>query len=160
MTYFKDWGSPEFEESLGLAIQDAYAGLEWPSEELNLPAEYETIHLDVVENVSNIQVVDVRQLPDSRFLMSAEACLVCIFDVFIYKPDYFLIEDDPRISVFDPDWNRHYLLAELNLSMQSNLDIVLDASDRERLELEVLSVEPIIPEDERIEVASRHRYRR
>ena len=162
MTYFKfkDWGSADFEEALQLAIQDTYAFREWTSEELSLPAEYEDIRLDMVEEVSGIRTVDVRRLPGSNRLVRLEAHLVCNFDVFIYKPDYVFVEDDPRLSIVNPYWNRHYMRGEISLPIQGIIRVILDNSDSQQSKIEVLSVTPIIS-DERIEVSTRrHRYRR
>ena len=162
MTYFKfkDWGSTDFEEALRLAIQDTYAFREWTSEELNLPAEYEDIHLDMVEEISDIHIVDVRRLPGSNRLVRLEAHLVCNFDVFIYKPDYLFVEDDPRLSIVNPYWNKRYMRGEITLSLQGVIRLILDNSVSEHSKIEVLSVGPIIPDDERLQTTSRRRYRR
>ena len=159
MTYFVNWNSPEIEESFGLAIADAYIGKEWHSEDLNLPAEFEDIHLDMVEEVSDIDVVDVRRLTDSMYLMSVEAHLACNFNVSIFKPDYFLFEDYPGLSVTDFDWNKRYLLATVSVSMLSDISLALDTSDSRRRKIEILWVKPIISEDERLEASSRRRYK-
>ena len=162
MTYFnfKDWGSADFEEALQLAIQDTYAFREWTSGELNLPGEYEDIHLDIVEEVSDIRIVDVRRLPDSNRLVRLEAHLVCNFDVFIYKPDYVFVGDDPRLSIVNPYWNRHYMQGELSLPIQGIIRLILDSSDSQQSKIEVLSVMPIIS-DEHLEAPTRRsRYRR
>ena len=153
MTYFKfkNWGDADFEEALQLGIQDEYAFKEWPPEDLNLPREYEDIRLDMVEEVSDIKKVDVRLLPDDRRLVRAEAHLVCNFEVFIFKPNYFLVDDDPRLSVTDHDWNKHYMRGEVTLSLQGIIRLILDKSDSEQSKIEVLSVQPIIPEDERLD---------
>jgi len=159
MTYFKfkNWGSADFEEALQLAIQDAYAFREWTSEELNLPAEYEDIRLDVVEEVSHVDVVDVRRLPDDRRLVRIEAHLVCNFDVFVFKPDYIFVEDDPRLSIVNPYWNKRYMRGEITLSMRGTIRLVLDNSDGNYRRIEVLSVKPIIPDDDRLETTGRRR---
>ncbi len=161
MTYyeFRHWGSPEFEEALALSIQDTYAFREWTSEELNLPAEYEDIHLDLVEevSVSYEQEADVRQLSDSKRLVSIEAHLVCNFDVFIYKPDYIFVEDDPRLSIVNPYWNKRYMRGEITLRLRSEIMLVLGISDSEWRRLEVLSVTPVFADDDRLEMTSRRR---
>ena len=161
MTYFRHWDSPEFEEALGLAIQDSYAFREWTSEELNIPAEYEDIHLDAVEEASYEKVIDVRRLPDGRRLVSINAHLVCNFDVFIYRPDYSFVEDDPRLSVVNPYWSKRYMRGEITLPLRSEIMLVLDISNPEQRRIEVLSVTPMISDDEWLEVPSRRRrYRR
>ena len=149
MTLFRYLEKPEFEGTIGLAIQEAHIGVEWSSEELNLPEEYEDIHMETVEEISDIKVVGVRMFPDGGRLARVEAHLICNFDVFIFKQNYFLVDDDPRLSIIDRDWNKHYMRGEITLSMQSSIMLVLDKSDSEQSKIAVLSVQPIIPDDER-----------
>ena len=151
MTSLRYLEKPEFEETIGLAIQRAHIGVEWSPEELNLPAEYEDIRLDVVEEVSDIQVVGVRLFPDGGHVVSVEGHLVCNFEVFIFKPNYFLVDDDPRLSIIDRDWSRHYMRGQIMLSAQSKIILVLDESDSEQGKISVLSAQPIIPEEERLD---------
>lgn len=159
MTYyeFRHWGSPEFEEALALSIKDTYAFREWSPEELNLPAEYEDIQLDMVEEVSYEQEIDVRRLSDSKRLVSIEANLVCNFDVFIYKPDYVLVEDDSRLSIVNPYWNKRYMRGEITLPLLSEIMLVLDISDSGQRRLEVLSVTPKFADDNRPTITGRRR---
>lgn len=149
---------PNAAETMGLAIQEAYDRTEWSPEELNLPAEYEGIHLDTVEEVSGIIVVDVRRLPDDRRLVSVEARLVCNFDVFIYKRDYPFVQDDPRLSIVNPYWNSRYMRGEISLPFQSVVRLILDNLGYQQREMEVLSVEPIIPDNERLDATHYLRY--
>lgn len=147
---------PSIQEPVSLAIQDTYAGVEWNHDDLGLSWEYETLYLDIVENITNINLVDARKLPDGKSLMAIEADIDCIFDVFIFKADFFQIEDDPRLAVIDPDWNDHYFQAEIILALHANISLVLDNSDNGQPQFEVLSVEPILPEEERIVPTRRH----
>ena len=161
MTSLRELENTESAEAVGLAIQDAYDRTEWSSEELNLPAEYESIHLDMVEDVSDIKVVDARQLPRERYLVRVESRLVCNFDVLIHKRDYPLVEDDPRLYIVNPFWNRHYIRGEIDLQFRASINLVIKLLDSREFDIRVLSLEPIIPDDERLDMSSRRRrYRR
>lgn len=151
MTLFNVFEKPGIVETIGLALQDAYAGVEWSPEKLNLSGEYETLYLNTVEDISDMEVVDARILPDGRFLVSIEANLDCNFDVFIYKMDFLLVQDDPRLSIIDSDWNKHYLFADIALPLRSNINLVVDTSgsDSEKPNIEALYMKPIISGDER-----------
>ena len=148
---FEQWGGTDFVEALKLAIQDTYAFREVSAKEFNLPEEYEDIHLETVEEVSDINVVDVRLFTDDKRLVNIEARLGCNLEVFIFKPNYYFVEDDPRLYIANSDWNKHYMRGELHLSLQSDLRLMLDKSDPERQTIAALSIEPIIPDDQRLD---------
>ena len=148
---FKQWGGTDFVEAFKLALQDTYAFREVSAEEFNLPEEYEDIHLETVDEISDINVIDVSQFPDDKRLVSIEARLGCNLEVFIFKPNHYFVEDDPRLSIANSDWNKHYMRGELYLSLPSRVRLMLDKSDSEKQKMAALSIEPIIPEDERLD---------
>ena len=121
------------------ALHSAYVGTEWHSGDLDLPAEYETLYLDVVEDVSNIYVLDIRELSSSQLLVKIRAELACTFSVFMFKGDWYILEDD-RLEVYDTDWNDHYVLGSVTLSLECELDLDLDVTDPGQYEVEVLSI--------------------
>ena len=148
---FKQWGGPDFVEALKLALQDTYAFREVSAKEFNLPEEYEDIHLETVEEVSDVNVVDTRLFPDGGYLVSIKAHLVCNLEVFVFKPNHYFVEDDPRLYIANSDWNKHYMRGELDLSMQGSILLMLDKSDPERQKIAAFPIEPIIPDDERLD---------
>lgn len=150
---FKQWGGPDFVEALKLALQDTYAFREVSAKEFNLPEEYEDIHLETVEEISDINVVGTGQLSDDKRLVSIEARLGCNLEVFIFKPNHYFVEDDPRLQIANSDWNKHYMRGELYLSLPSRVRLMLDKSDPEREKIAALSIEPIIPDDQRLDRA-------
>ena len=133
-------GGINLEDSIGLILQDACSGKEWEPPELGIPWEYESPTLDMVEGVSGLTVLDIRQLDSSQVLVKVEADVNGSFGVFVYKPDWY-ISDDPKLTVVDSDWNDHYVWAEITLSLHCNLDLVIDASNPEQQVVRDVSVE-------------------
>lgn len=160
MTSFRDLENPDNAETIRLSIQDAYDRIEWSPEELGLPVEYESIHLDRVEDISDIRVVDARRLPNERFLVGIESRLVCNFNVLIHKRDYPVVEDDPKLYIVNPFWTRHYMSGEIDLHFQANINLVIENLDTLSFDIRVLSVQPVISDDDRLEMASRRRRHR
>ena len=70
------------EDAVGLIIQEACLGREWEPLELRLPWQCESPTLDIVEGVSDLTFVDIRQLPPSRILIKMEAKIEGYFGVF------------------------------------------------------------------------------
>ena len=128
------------EDSIVLMLQDACSGKKWDHQELGIPWEYESPTLDVIESISGLTVVDIRQLPSSQILVKIEAKIHGEFEVFVYKSDWYIL-DDPRLTLIEPDWNDHYVWAEITLSLHCNLDLVIDTSNPEQQKVQDVSVE-------------------
>lgn len=62
----------------------------------------------------------------------AEASAVTV-DVFIFKSDYYALgeEESARYSVWDGDWNEHYIWAqaEIDVEVESNVDVFFEEND-------------------------------
>ena len=127
-------------DSIGLLVQDACAGQEWEPSELGIPSEYESPTLDLVEDVSDLTVVDLRDLPPNQVLLKIEASIYADFGVFVYKMDWYGT-DDPRLHLDEIDWNDHYVRAGISVPLHCELDLVVDTSDNEHHEVTDLSVE-------------------
>ena len=128
----------DLKDAIGLSVQDNYSGEEWQPEQLGLVPEYETLHLSTVEEVSNLKVVDAREVAAGEFLLKSEVTLECEFDAFVFKPDLYGMED---IRVYEYDWNKHYVLAGVTVALPCELDVNISISDEP--DIEVLSLEPI-----------------
>ena len=133
-------GGVNLEESITRILLDACSGKEWEPPELGIPWEYESPTLAMVEDVSGLTVLDIRQLDPSQVLVKVEADVIAEFGVFVYKPDWYTSEDS-RLTVVEFDWNDHYVWAEIPLSLHCSLDLVIDASNPEQQEVRNVSVE-------------------
>lgn len=130
-----------FEDSIGLMIQEACSRKQWDASELGIPWEYESPTLATVEDVSNLKVVAVRELPHEQSLIKIETHIEGEFDVFIYKLDFYVSDDDPRLRVNEFDWSDHYVLAGITLPLDCQLDLVVDTSNPDQHEVRNVSVE-------------------
>ena len=150
---------PEFVEEIRLAFHDTYPEVEWSSEELGLREEYETIILNAIGNISDMRVADARKLNGNRLLLSIKANLDCLFDVFLEKPNRFLIEDNRNVVTIEPEFDRRYAYAQMTMRIDGFIKLIVNDSYDLR-GLEVLSLDPIVEDEELSEVQYHRRYRR
>ena len=123
-----------------MLVQEACEGYEWDPSVLGIPLEYESPTLDMVEDVTDLTVVDLRELPTNQILLKIEATIDADFGVFVYKPDWY-VSDDPRLHLDEFDWNDHYVRAGITVPLHCELDLVIDVSDQEHHEVRDMSVE-------------------
>ena len=133
-------GGVNLEESITRILLEACSGKEWEPPELGIPWEYESPTLTMVDDVSGLIVLDIRQLNSSQVLVKVEADVIAEFGVFVYKPDRHT-SDDRGFILVEFDWNDHYVRAEIFLPLHCNLDLVIDASNPEQQEVRNVSVE-------------------
>ena len=132
------------EQIIEIAIKNTNSSFEWAPGDLGLPTEYESPSLDDVYGVSELNILDVRELSHNQLVAKAEATLDCAFSVFIYKPDWYAMEDD-RLSVYDIEWNDHYIWGGINLVLECELNLKIDTQDEDLYEVEVLYARPAVP---------------
>lgn len=93
--------------------------------EIDLPAEFESPTISHIENISEISNINVRQLSSGELLITLSVHAECVFDIFIYKPDYYILDDD-EVFVWDTNWNEWYVAA--SISKQVTLDLKMTFS--------------------------------
>lgn len=101
----------------------------WDAEALQFPLQYESPQLDAVSSVTITTFGEGRRLPSEDILVRVEATLDVEFDVFIFKGDYYILDDNPDLSVWDHDWNNHYVAASTSVSMEGRFLDAVYASD-------------------------------
>ena len=114
-------------------VERYYSGVEWSSEALDVPSEYETIYLGGIDDFTVLEVKSPQRIleTEDKLLLSMDVALDCQFDVFVFKPDWYVIEDTTDLEIWDPDWNRHYLLAAAQIVLNCEIELVVDTSGSE-----------------------------
>ena len=129
------------QETLALAIQEEHLGKEWDGEELGLPLKYETLHLSMVEGVSDLEGIDCREVTTGEYLLKIGATLECQFDAFVHKSEVFGLDD---FSLYEFDWNNHYARGGISCLLRCEMDITVDIPSEADPEIAVLSLRPIL----------------
>ena len=126
-------------ETIAVSILDEYADKEWTGEDLDLPVEYETVHLSWVGYVENIETTDCREISPGQYLLHISATLDCEFNVFVHKANANV--GNLKIEHFDGD----YVWGSIEREVQCDLDITIDLPHRQAPTLAVLSMKPSNP---------------
>jgi hypothetical protein len=72
-------------------------------------------------NIPCIDDVMVRRLSDQSVLIEVEANVNVDLDFFVYKADYYLIDEDDAPYIVDNDWNDHYMWCEDSVDVHFHL---------------------------------------
>jgi cyanophycinase len=94
-----------------------------------------------VEAVEEIQAIDlnvssIEYLNDEKLLIPFELQVECLLQYFVFKADYYSLDDDRNISI--DDWNDHYFMAEESYPIEVE-GIVAIIPDLENLEFSEFS---------------------
>jgi hypothetical protein len=89
--------------------------------EETLPRECETPSVGTVYTVEDVDIEDVRSLPSGEVLVELEVGANCEINMFIFKADYYAMEEDEEITVWDEDWNEHYVAASKTMGVRIGL---------------------------------------
>ena len=107
--------------------------------ELGLPSELESPTLSYVEKVHGLSNIEVRRLHSGELLITFSADATCEFDVFIYKSDYYSMEDTD-IFVWNDDWNKWYVAASITKRVALNLQLTFTPTTKTITSVDILSV--------------------
>ena len=126
-------------ETIAVSILDEYADKEWTGEDLDLPVEYETVHLSGVCDVENIETTDCREISPGQYLLHISATLDCEFIVCVHKANANV--GNLKIELFEGD----YVWGSIEREVQCDLDITIDLPHGQAPNLAVLSMKSSNP---------------
>ena len=67
--------------------------------------------------VTSIVIMSVKRLSNQTVLIEVQASVIVDMDFFVYKPDYYLLDEDRLPVILDAEWNDHYMWCEGNANM-------------------------------------------
>lgn len=68
-----------------------------------------------------VEGVSVKQLSDQTVLVEIMAKVTADMDYFVYKPDYYIYEDERNVSIVDDNWSDYYMLCEGSVIVYAKL---------------------------------------
>jgi hypothetical protein len=110
--------------------------------EIGLSTEFESPTISHIENVSEISNINVRQLTSGELLITCSVDTECEFDIFIFKPDYYILGDD-EVIVWDNDWNEWYVAASISKQVILELKMTFSPEKNEVTSVSILGVQAI-----------------
>ena len=130
----------EIQNSIEAKVYEEYSGVEMYPEQLNLPAEFETLYLAWMPQVSNVDIVDVREVSTGSYLLQCECDVDCEFEVFVHKADAYTLS---ALTIYDPDWNDHYVAGHIDCQLRFELElrVAIDTSGTRHHSMEILEID-------------------
>ena len=127
-------------ETINLGIQSSPLSTDWDPRELGLSLDCESTILDSVEEISNLNVVGVREAPGDKFSVNITCDVVGTFEIVIPSADWDVMEDDPRLRLMDPDWNDNGVLAAVSVGFHCELDLEINPLDTKEYTVQVFTL--------------------
>jgi hypothetical protein len=113
--------------------------------EIGLPSEVETVTVSYVEDLSDFHTVDAHKLSSGAWFIEATATFSYQFDFFIFKADWYAMEEEAPIVVIDSDWNDHYIFAQAMKPIQVSFTLTFDESTGTVTSIEVNAFASVFP---------------
>lgn len=104
---------------------DFVGGVQLDPLDIGFPEEFSNPTISLVQEVSNIEVKNVLQLPSKELLVEIEADAFCEFDVFVFKSDLYDWETRWDLHVHDDDWNEAYAYASASEEVHLMLQVTI-----------------------------------
>ena len=134
----------DIQDSVESAIEYEYEDQEWDPQELGLPPECVEPDLEKVKWLELINVVDVRQLPNHKFLVRVEASVLATFEVFLLRSNSRILREDPRFRVTQLDWNAESWTVDVILALRAVVDLVVHEFNPREHQAQAVSMEPLV----------------
>ncbi len=133
----------DLEDEVVQSFESAYSTHDWYLGDFDLDTDLDSIRLDTVQELYRLRVLDVRETKESTILIKMEARLICEFEVFVDKATWYSLQEDRILTLLDPDWNRHYVLASAMLEIDCTFDTTIGISDLKNCKTQVMSAKPV-----------------
>jgi PIN domain len=109
--------------------------------DIGFPMEYESPSVSEIHEDYEFKIDEVRQLSETEILINGTVQVTCTFDVFIYKSDFYTMDEDEAPSIWDYDWNDHYLAGSKEQTITLKVFLTVDSAFYEIISNEIELVE-------------------
>lgn len=105
---------------------DNFIGYELDGDDIGLPQEYENPSIISISEDYEIDKISVKRLTVDKVLIDVSFELEVYIDFYIFKADYWGMEEENEPSIVDSDWNKHYMLGETTTDVQLSMSILVN----------------------------------
>lgn len=131
----------EFMNPLEQTLHQELLGLELAAYDIVFFEEGENHFVDEIEEIYEIEIEKVSEISSQQFLINIEAQALCDVSFFIFKGDYYGMEDFSQIFVVDSEWNEHYVLAQTIMELAISVEVIYDIDKKQIKSIEIQKVE-------------------
>lgn len=123
--------NPKFiETDLGLAVTklmiDYLPFQSFSSEEIGFPDLYESPAIDSFYEDWEFKLKEVERVAKGSIGIKIDIAVTCLFDVFLFKSDYYSMDNSHAPSIYDYDWNDHYVAGQEEKRVWFTMDIIVN----------------------------------
>lgn len=130
-------------ELIAVRGPELLGGQELNPADIGFPPEYENPTISLLEDVKVETVKDVRGLSSGELLVELTVSTSCEFDFFIFKSDWYALDEEDEPYIFDSDWNNHYMAASKSRQVEMDLTLTLDPSSKTVTSMDLESIESV-----------------
>jgi len=109
--------------------------------------DFEDHSVSYVEDPEDIEIFNVFILNEKRVFIEAHVNVCVNMDVFVFKSDYYWLSEKYDLQIWDSDWNKHYMWAQMVLKLPIVLNLIFDIENQmvENFEIEVMETYGFCP---------------
>lgn len=128
----------EFDEEIRNRVKSFIDEKDFDPSELGLRDEYEEITVqEIIKDDIEYIINEVRRISEDELLIEVSAKVTSLIDFYIYKADYYSLPDDVSPSVYDHDWNDHYVACEEEHEFNLEILMTVDSGFNEITSMEI-----------------------
>lgn len=113
------------------------------SETLGFRQELESPSVSSIHEDYKFNIDEVRQLSETEILINGTVEVTCTFDVFVFKSDYYIMDEDEAPSIWNYDWNDHYVAGSKDQTITLKVYLIVDTASYDITSNEIEIIENI-----------------
>lgn len=94
------------------------------SEDIGLGDAFEDPTIDMVHEDYVFQNFKVEPLAKGEIAVTVNVSVTCLLDVFVPKFEAFHLAEDEGLSIYDHDWNNHYVAGQIERKIWFKVDFI------------------------------------
>lgn len=95
-------------------------------EEIGFPDMYESPAIDSFHEDWDFKLREVERITQDSIGIKIDIAVTCLFDIYLFKSDYYSMDDSISPSIYDYDWNDHYVAGQEEKKVWFTMDLVVN----------------------------------
>ncbi|SIO53996.1 PIN domain-containing protein [Chitinophaga niabensis] len=107
-------------------IQEKLPFTQLSNDDIGLSDSFEDPTVDMIHEDYVFQNVNVEPLSNGEIAVTINVSLTCLLDVFVTKYDAMHLEEYEGLSIYDHDWNNHYVAGQIERNIWFKASFITD----------------------------------
>lgn len=118
------------------------------NDDVGLGDAFEDPTVDMIHEDYVFQNVNVEPLASGEIAIAVNVSVTCLLDVFVPKYEAIHLEEYGGLSIYDHDWNNHYVAGQIEKKIWFKIDFITDRNLRDVSSFEIEADETMNSSDE------------